>query len=107
MAFLDTSQPANQAVPASKPSVLGRVNLANETIPLPTLMLLPQETAGRYRTIVFRSTIDKKTKQRTLYLAALDPTSEAVQKLVEFLQEHNHTQVMLYEAAQEEIDAQL
>jgi type IV pilus assembly protein PilB len=96
--------PPNQR---TKPTLRGRISLSNETIPIQTLLLLPQNTASQYHAVVFRQTTDRKTKQNVLSLAAVDPTEEAIQKLVEFLVEHNSVQVQLYEATAEEIDAQL
>lgn len=92
---------------ATKTVLRGRINLVNETIPLETLLLLPQQTASQYRTIVFREIVDRKTKRRTLALAATDPTEPQVEALAEYLQKNNGVEIQLYEAAQEEIEAQL
>ncbi len=91
----------------SDTEVRGRVVLSNETIPLPTLQLLPQETASQYRAIVFRQSADKKTRQTILSLATDDPNSEKIQELIDYLKEHNKVGIELYETARDEIDTQL
>ncbi len=93
--------------PSDSQAVRGRVTLANEAIPLDTLLLIPQETAGQYRAVAFRVSVDRRTRERVLSLAAENPTSEAVQRLAHYLEEKNHVRVELYEAARDEIDAQL
>ncbi len=90
-----------------KPILRGRINLAQEAIPLEALFVLPEETASEYRAVVFRDMIDKKTKTRTLALATEDPASPTIEHLAQYLQDNNHVAVELYETTREDIDSQL
>lgn len=87
--------------------VVGRIDLAAQNTSLDVLLILPQETASQYRTVVFRTAVNKETKQRTLYLAADDPTNETVQEFARFLAEKNRVELKLYEATRDDIDMQL
>ncbi len=98
---------SSQTATLAKPSVQGRVDLDNETISLATLLELPQETASGYRAVLFRERTDKKTKERVISLAVDDPSSEAIGRLVGFLEHNNKVKVELYEASRDAIDAQL
>ncbi len=101
------TQPSSPPPSRQEFSVSGRIDLGNQSVGMEALRLLPQETASQNRVIVFRDTVDRATRKRTLFLAAEDPSSEAVQSLAAFLEEKNHVTVRLYEAAREELDAQL
>jgi len=98
---------AASAPAAKKAAMRGRISLFNETIPLQTLLLLPQDTAAKYKAIIFRDQIDRRTRERTLSIATVNPNIPEIQQLVTFLQSHNNVAVDLYEATQEEIEVQL
>lgn len=102
-----TRQDSSQQPETSANLVRGRIDLASEVVPLATLLLLPQTTASQYHAVVFRDRTDRKTKERTLSIAAIDPMSEPIQQLAAFLMQQNGVKVELYEAANEEVDAQL
>lgn len=87
--------------------VKGRVRLSQESIAGDTLFLLPQETASAYRAVVFRDSLDRKTKKRTLSLAAENPLSSTVQSLALYLHKNNNVEIDLYETAGDELDQQL
>jgi type II secretory ATPase GspE/PulE/Tfp pilus assembly ATPase PilB-like protein len=89
------------------PVVRGRLSLYNETVSLQTLLLLPQEIAGKYKAVVFRDQVDKKTKERTLSIATINPAAPEIKELAAFLQSHNSVNIDLYEATQDEIEVQL
>ncbi len=107
MSLLTTDVSGGAQASSKTIEVRGRVSLANETIPIETLLLIPQETASQYRAIAFRVSTDRKTRQRILSLAAENPQLEAVQQLAHYLHDRNGVKVDLYEAARDEIDAQL
>lgn len=92
---------------AAQPLVRGRVRLSEEAIPLETILLLPQETASKYRVVIFRDLYDRRTRQRTLSLAAENPSLPEIQKLADYIQGHNSVNLELYEASGDEIDSQL
>lgn len=98
---------SDQTQGSAHPVVRGRIRLSDEVIPIDTVLLLPQETASKYRVIAFRSAVDKKTRERVLSLATDNPTSDAITELVTFLQEKNGVRVELYETTRDEIDSQL
>ncbi len=94
-------------VTTDRPKLRGRIALGGENIPIDVLRLLPQETASRYRAVVFRSDLDRKTRAQTLSLAAVYPNSPQIQELIDYLEQNNGVSVDLYEASGDDIDAQL
>lgn len=103
----DTGQLSASSRAIDHAKVLGRVELSTEIIPLSVLRLLPQETASRYRAVVFKNEIDKKSKQQTISLAAVTPTDSQIADLVAYLESENGLKVDLYEASSDDVDNQL
>lgn len=87
--------------------VVGRIELNDQIVPVEVLGLLPQETASRYRAVVFNSQTDKKNKIQTISLAAVNPLDPSIAELVQFLHQNNGVEVRLYEASGDAIDSQL
>lgn len=100
-------QVVSQPIPSFISKVKGRIELNNQVVPLEVLGLLPQETASRYRAVVFNSQIDKKSKIQTISLACVNPLDSTITELVQFLHHNNRVEVDLYEASGDAIDSQL
>lgn len=93
-------------MPAPRSFVRGRASLTASVIAPAVLALLPPETASRYRAIVFDSTVDKNGRT-VLSLATVRPDRNELAELVRFLEENNDVDVVVFEATDADIDAQL
>lgn len=103
----DDGRSTPPVAPADRPRIRGRISLSSEAVPLATLQLLPQDTAGKYRAVIFRVAEDRKTRQKTVSLASVAPNSPEIQELVAYLKDNNGLEVDLYETTNDDIDAQL
>lgn len=87
----------------SQPSAIPMVDLLKQVIPRDVLERIPEETARKYRIVVFK-VLDQG---RTIHAALEDPNNPQVKELISFLSGQNNLKIVLHRATKASIDAAL
>lgn len=98
-------QPSTTALPAGPPAsqAFEHIDLVHRTIPGEVLERIPEETARKYRVIVF----DVRDLGQTIYVAALEPQNPQVQELLHFIRDRNHLKLKVFTTSRDSLEAAL
>lgn len=100
------------AVPGDQASVTSKtltgahseiVDLVHRTIPPEILERIPEETAKKYRVVVF----DAFDEGQTIHVAVETPDNPQVEELLSFIRERNHLKLVIFQASPASLEAAL
>jgi type II secretory ATPase GspE/PulE/Tfp pilus assembly ATPase PilB-like protein len=79
------------------------IDLVHRTIPHDVLERIPEETAKKYRVVVF----DAFDEGQTIHVAADQPENPQVEELLAFIRQRNHLKLVIHRASAASIEAAL